>query len=100
MMKHKLENHYINIKSIEVVQVDIISQLRNGPTINKTLIGLGLVNKMKLHFIQWIICKHIPFSVVESNFFRLFLTIFNVLLLKYLASNNHTTKHWIMAQFQ
>lgn len=45
------ENHFINIKNGNIIQVNVISQLQNYLIINKILIGLKLVDKIKLHFI-------------------------------------------------
>lgn len=99
MVKHAWEVHRIDIKGHDTAGVSVVEQLKKASHDKKSLYGLGILDKIKLFFLHWVICMHIPFTVVENAHFRSFFSIFNASLFTYIPISNQTIHTWIMTEF-
>lgn len=100
MARHARDVHRIDLKGHGNTGIGLASQLKKASNDKKPLNGLGIREKIKLFFIRWVVCMHIPFSIVENSHFRSFLGIFNSSLLAYVSISNETILTWIVAEFR
>lgn len=99
MARHAWDVHRIDLRSHVTARISVTSHLKNARNDKRPLQGLSILEKIKLFFIRWVVCMHIPFSIVENSHFRSFLGIFNSSLLTHVPISNETIHTWIMAEF-
>lgn len=116
MARHAWDVHKIDLKShgTQAIRVDsqlsnaridrtpvisVASQSKNARNDKKPLYGRGIQENIKLFFIRWIVCMHIPSSIVENSHFRSFLRIFNSSLMASIPISNEKIRTWIVAEF-
>lgn len=99
MARHARDVHRIELKGHGTAGTSIASQPKKASNYKKPLDGLGIREKIKLFFIRWVVCMHIPFSVVENSHFRSFLDILNSPLLAYVPISSETIRTCIVAEF-
>lgn len=99
MARHAWDVHRIDLRSHGPSRISINSQLKNARNDKRPLHGLGILEKIKLFFIRWVVCMHIPFSIVENSHFRAFLGIFNSSLLTHVPVSKESIHTWIIAEF-
>ena len=58
------------------------------------------LNRFKSASIEWIVCLHLAFAVVESEYFRTFLEICSLAAVTLLPRDGETIRNWVTAAFQ
>ena len=80
-------------------EASVLEQQQRGSTIS-SLISRVNYDAFRTTLIHWIVCMHIPFSIVENTFFRAFLATISASVGSLLPLDGDTIRKWIMGEFQ
>ena len=96
--RHLRTRHRVT-KSGQSNTTSVLEQQQRGSTFSSLV---SRVNYDAFHttLIHWIVCMHIPFSIVENTFFQNFISTISSTIASMLPLDGDTIRGWIMGEFQ